>query len=135
MTLYSSVFASPSRVQLARESGLDCTSVACQHAAGQHAAGQHASVATLAKAHELGMPYTEATIAVAALYNKLAEVQYLHSQRCPWAAGLLDRAASAGLLELLRWCYEHGCPWSEAVKAPVNAAESGNVDFCSSEAY
>jgi hypothetical protein len=53
MTLYSTVFASPSRVMLAHNNGLDCTSAACQRAAGKHA-----NNATLERAHELGMQIT-----------------------------------------------------------------------------
>jgi hypothetical protein len=47
MTRCSSVFASPARVQLAHESGLDCSLVAYQRAAGQYA-----DIASLAAAHE-----------------------------------------------------------------------------------
>jgi hypothetical protein len=50
MTLYSSVFASSSRVQLAHTSGLDCSSKEYHHAAGKFA-----DITTLATAHELGM--------------------------------------------------------------------------------
>jgi hypothetical protein len=57
MTLYSSVFGSPSRAQLAHENGLDCTSEAYQRAAGRHA-----DIATLAAAHSLGMEYTTFTM-------------------------------------------------------------------------
>jgi hypothetical protein len=91
MTLYSSVFTSPSRVQLAHESGLDCTSEAYQRAAGKHA-----DIATVATAHELGMLYTDATMYGAAQCNKLAEVQFLHKQGCPWHSDMLKLAASSG---------------------------------------
>jgi hypothetical protein len=99
MTLFSTAFASPSRVKLARESGLDLNSKAFQGAAGKYA-----DVAALAIAHKLGMKYTAATMAGAAQCNKLAEVQYLHRQRCPWSMSLLEDAASSGHFELLRWC-------------------------------
>jgi hypothetical protein len=84
MTLYSSVFASPSRVKLAHESGLRCTSLAYGHAAGSYA-----DIATLATAHELGMPYTADTMIGAGKCNKLAEIQYMHSEGCPWPRRLL----------------------------------------------
>jgi hypothetical protein len=109
MTLFSSIFASPSRVKLAHKSGLDCTS-----GAYQRAAGKHANTATLATAHELGMQCTADTMIVAAQSNKLAEVQYLHDQGCPWPLKLLETAASSGHFELLRWCREHGCLWIAA---------------------
>jgi hypothetical protein len=104
MTLYSSVFASPSRVNGANESGLGCTSDAYQLAAGKYA-----DIATLEAACELGMEYTALTVAGAAERNKLAEVQYLRSQGCPWPTKLLERAALRGHFELVRWCREHGC--------------------------
>jgi hypothetical protein len=87
MTLYSSVFSSPSRVMLAHEGGLDCASESYQRAAGQLA-----DVATLAAAYELGMEYTSTTMAAAAHRNKVTEVQYLHSEGCPWHPLLLTKA-------------------------------------------
>jgi hypothetical protein len=122
MTLYSSVFASSARVQLAHESGLDCSSKEYQLAAGRYA-----SVATLAVAHELVIEHTVTMMRGAAECNKLAEVQYLQSQGCPWHAGLLDVAASGGHAELVRWCYEHCCPWSGMV--PYYTAEGGNAEL------
>jgi hypothetical protein len=125
MTLFSSVFASSSRVQLAHMSGLDCCSKAYQHAAGKFA-----DIAALATAHELGMQYTSDIMAGAGLCDKLAEVQFLYSHDCPWSNGqLLEVAAESGYFELLRWCYEHGCRFEEACKAPEAAAASGNVEL------
>jgi hypothetical protein len=121
MTLFSAIFASPSRVKLAHESGLQCTS-----AEYQLAAGKYADVATLVAAYEAGIQFTETTIAAAAERNKLAEVQYLHCQGCRWPPRLLEQAAERGRFELLRWCYEHGCPWDAKV-VPGCAAASGNV--------
>jgi hypothetical protein len=124
MTLFSSVFAAPSRVQLAHEIGVDCRTRAYKRAAGKHA-----DITTLVAAHSLGMDYTAAVIAGAAQCNKLATVQYLHGQSCPWAAGLLEEAARRGHFDLLRWCYEHGCTWQHAADAPICAAQSGNVEL------
>jgi hypothetical protein len=123
-TFYSSAFASPSRVKLAAEGGLDCTCPNCQRAAGKHA-----NISTLATAHELGMDLTEAVMSAAVECNKLAEVQYLHSQGCDWPSGLLEAAAGRGYFELLRWCYEHGCPWNTVAAATLYAAKSGNVEL------
>jgi hypothetical protein len=97
MTPYSSVFASPSRVILAHETGLKCSS-----AAYQRAAGKYAGIETLAAAHSLGMQYTANTMMAAAQCNKLPEVQYLRSQGCPWCFRLLEDAAQSGHLELVR---------------------------------
>jgi Ankyrin repeats (3 copies) len=122
MMLFSSVFTSPSRVQLAHKSGLKCASRAYELAAGKHA-----DVATLAAAHELGMQYTDMTMCGAAESNKIAEVQFLHSQGQPWPVWMFAGLARSGFFELLRWCYEHGCPWD--ANAPHYAAESGNVEL------
>jgi hypothetical protein len=126
MTWFSSVFASPSRVELAHESG--CTPYKYQRVC-LRAAGKHGDIATLAAAHKLGMKYTGTTMAAAGQCNKLAEVQYLHDQGCPWSRGLLLRAARDGYFELLRWCYEHGCVWQNTADAPYYAAQSGNVEL------
>jgi hypothetical protein len=53
MTFCSSAFASPSRVKLALECGLEYKTQKCQLAAGKHA-----DAATLAAARRLGMTYT-----------------------------------------------------------------------------
>jgi hypothetical protein len=127
MTLYSSVFASPSRVELAYKSGLDCSPEAYQRAPGKHA-----DIATLFTAHDMGMHCTTETMLGAAQCNKLADVQHLYAvyiEGCPWTTGLLEVAASHGYFELLCRCYEHGCRFAEACKAPVLAAESGNVEL------
>jgi hypothetical protein len=123
MTLYSSVFTSPSRVKLARESGLDCTSRPFAFAAGKHA-----DVLALATAHEVGMQYTATTKYGAARCNKLAEVQHLRSQGCPWHPKMLEHAAKRGHFGLLRWCHEHGCPW-DTKSAPEHAVLSCNVEL------
>jgi hypothetical protein len=70
MTLYSSAMASPARVKLASESGLNFTSAECQSAAGRYA-----DLATLATARTLGMQFSVGTMGAAASCNKLAEVQ------------------------------------------------------------
>jgi hypothetical protein len=128
MTLFSSAFASPSRVQLAHANGLDCTLLTETQ---QCAVGKHASIATLAAAHDLGMEYTAAIMARAAKCKKLAEVQYLHSHGCHWPLKVLEEAASRGYYELVRWCYEHGCQWAVSATnmAPFHAAVSGNVEL------
>jgi hypothetical protein len=124
MTLYSSVFTSPSRVQLAHESGLDCTSEAYQRAAGTYA-----DISTLAAARKLGMECTAAIMAAAAKRDELAVVQYLHSEGCPWAYTLLETACASGHYELVRWCHEHDCPWDDVAWATYYATKSGNVEL------
>jgi hypothetical protein len=73
------------------------------------------------------MQITETTMTAAAANNKLAVVQYLHSQGCPWPWQLLENAASSGHLDLVRWCYEQGSRFADVSTAACEAAASGNV--------
>jgi hypothetical protein len=124
MTLFSSVLATPSRVKLAHKSG-----VSCNVAAYWRAAGLHADIATLRAAHQLGMHYTRTTMAGAAECNKLAEMQFLHSQGCYWPSGLLENASDSVYCELVRWCYEHGYRFQDAKHHLRYAAKTGNLNF------
>jgi hypothetical protein len=107
MTLFSRIFASSSRVRLAYENGLACTS-----GAFMRAAGNHADIATIATAHSLGMPYAAAMMAAAASDGYTAMVQYLHAQQCPWDSNSTYGAARYGHVGTLRWLMNIGCPWS-----------------------
>jgi hypothetical protein len=123
MTLYSTVFASPSRVRLAHSCGLDVST-----ASFEHAAGRHADVATLATAHELGMQYSEETMRGAAQCNMLPVIQYLHAQGCPWDSLVTYIAASNNDFQMLRWAHEHGCPVNNRYIMRA-AASSGNIEI------
>jgi hypothetical protein len=124
MTLYAAVFASPSCVKLAHESGLDISTENFRHAAGKHA-----DIATLKAAHELGMHFTGLSIlGGAAEGNKLAVVQFLHAQGCPWHWSVASAAAKRNDLEMLRWVREHGCKWN-ARDILTEAAGSGNIEM------
>jgi hypothetical protein len=121
-TLYGAVFESASRVRLAEES-LDCTA---EHY--RSAAGRCAGVEALAAAHELGMPYTSATMHRCALCNKLSVMQFLHAQGCPWDESVCTAAAERGCYEMLRWAHQHGCDW-EHQHILQAAASSGNIEM------
>jgi hypothetical protein len=148
-TLFSSVFASPTRVQLAQAHGLRCTTFEYKRAAGMYA-----DIATLKAARELLMPYSRYAMAGAVRCNTLAVVQflraqgcawgafvfclaarrgdmelcaYLHAEHCPWNAIVCDEAASNGHAGTLRWLRKHGCPW-QASDITSCAAQSGSVD-------
>jgi hypothetical protein len=123
MTLFSSIFSSPSRVTLAIESGVDCSKESYQFAAGRRA-----SVETLAVAHELGMPFTVETMQGAARYdNKLPVMQFLHTQGCPWYEPTCTAATKRADFAMLRWLHENGCPWYSQILQ--EAASSGNVEM------
>ena len=105
-TLYSSVFASPSRVRLAHGSGVDCSKETYQLAAGTYG-----TITALVAAHELGMDYTALTLQGAATCNKLCVLQFLHAQGCPLTYIISSSVARSGDLERLHWVLEHGCPY------------------------
>jgi hypothetical protein len=123
MTLYSSVFASPSRVRLVHENG-----VASAPGIFQYAAGRHATVATLVAAREVGMHLTILVMKGAAECNQLSALQFLHVQRCRWHWSASTAAAKRGDLEMLRWIREHGCNWNEH-SILSEAASSGDVEL------
>jgi hypothetical protein len=123
MTLFSSVFASPSRVQLAHESGMDCSSTSYQYAAGRNA-----SVATLKVAHDLGMEYSAVTMLGAAERSGLPVLQFLHAQGCPWDETVSKAAAERGAFKKLRWLREHGCDWNSEFIL-FDAATTGDLQM------
>jgi hypothetical protein len=94
------------RVELANANGLDCTTEGYHHAAVN---AKYGDIATLrVAARKLGMANSAEIMVGAAERSELAEVQYLHRQGCPWPGTLLEKVASSGHFELLRWCHEHG---------------------------
>jgi hypothetical protein len=98
-TLYSSVFSSPSRVRLAHQSGLDCTTHAYKFAAGKHA-----DINTLAAAHQLGMPFTATVLAGAAAVGALHKLIWLHAaSRCALDGSIGEHAAMSGSISVLEW--------------------------------
>jgi hypothetical protein len=125
MTLFSSIFASPSRVRLVHERGLDTTT-----ASFRHAAGRYADVPALEAAHELGMQYDCETSLGAAMCNELSVLQYLHAQGCPWNHEATGAAARRGNFEMLRWTRTHRTAWSWMNDMILSeAASSGNIEM------
>jgi hypothetical protein len=123
MTLYSSMFASSSRLVLAKALG-----VKFKRLEFAFAAGKHADVATLEAAYDLGMKRTEATMSGATTCNDLTVLQYLHAEGCALSADVCDAAAVSGDLEMLRWAREQGAQWEDDSILAV-AAGSGNVEL------
>jgi hypothetical protein len=108
MTLFSSVFASASRLRLAHSSGYGCL----QHRLDrEYRAGWIADKATMMMAHELGlMKYTSDTLTGAVRAGDLAKAMWLHTEQlcelnCPRAC---DEAAMAGSIEVLKWLKQLG---------------------------
>jgi hypothetical protein len=123
MTLYSTVFASPSRVQFTHESGVNCSTTSYQLAAGMHA-----TVATLVAARELGMHFTVYTMRGAADGNELSVLQFLHARGCPRDCTVTAAAAKKGHFEMLRWLRESGFAWDPR-EIMREVASSGNIEM------
>jgi hypothetical protein len=123
ITLYSSVFGTPSRVRLAHDSGVDCSK-------GIYtlAAGKYSTIPTLEAAHELGMQYTVLTAQGAATCNRLSVLQFLRAQGCPWDEMVSAAAARRGDLEMLHWALEQGCPYNRYALLS-SAASSGSFEM------
>jgi hypothetical protein len=121
MTLYSSVFAFPSRVRLAHGLGIDCSEDSYQLAAGMHG-----TVKTLAAAHELGMSFSAVTMLGAAECNQLSVGQLLRARGCAWDWKVTGAAARRGHFEMLLWLRRSGCEWKPQYILG-EAASSGNI--------
>jgi hypothetical protein len=123
MTLYSSVFASPSRVRLAHELGIDCSEDSYKLAAGMHG-----TVQTLAAAYELGMSFSAVTMLGAAECNQLSVVQFLRARGCAWDWKVTGAAVRRGNFEMLLWLRRSGCEWKPQYILG-DAASSGNIEM------
>jgi hypothetical protein len=121
MTLYSSVFGSPSRVRLAKALGLSSNTTEYQRAAGRYA-----NVATLQAAHAAGMRYSYEAMDGAARCNDLTVVQFLRAQGCPWDSCIYNLVARRGHTAMCAYLYAGGCPWS--TRACNEAARNGHAD-------
>jgi hypothetical protein len=123
-TLYSAVFSSASRVQLAHKAGLNCTTEAYQNAAGKSR-----DCATLSAAHELGMPYTAAMCTSAVRYNQLPILQHL-TKRCIWnQVSVVRGAASSGNLEMMAWLVQQPAVVLDEIVMRL-AAQHGRTAMC-----
>jgi hypothetical protein len=117
-TVYSAVFASPSRVQLAAACGLSFrvphaevesgdlgTRTRCLH----HRAGKFADEATLASAAELELPLDSTYIAAgAAESGNLAKLQMLHRKHQRDLLRATWYAARSGSIAMLMWLKQQG---------------------------
>jgi hypothetical protein len=110
-TIYSSLFATPARVRFAHKS-VDCTAYSYRYAAGKHA-----DSATLAAAHELGMPLTGATLNGAAAVGAAGRLWLLAAAlHCTpeLSRGISEHAAMSGSVSVLQRLHEQeGAVFSE----------------------
>jgi hypothetical protein len=123
MTLYSSVFESPSRVRLAHESGLHNSQEGYQYAAGRHS-----TLATLVAACELGMQHTFATGQGASESAQLPVLQFLYAEGSYLDPIACEVAARRGDFVTLRWLQEHECGCDNSFILAA-AASSGNIEM------
>eukprot|EP00953_Heterococcus_sp_UTEX-ZZ885_P004770 3062-Heterococcus_DN1.PRE.2 len=107
-TLFSAVFASASRVNLAFTHGLPFDDLSLQRIAGRVA-----DIPVLQAARELGLAFTEELLVGAAEAALVPKLQWLHiAQGCRLRQGLTCFAARSGSTSMLRCLKEHGCVYS-----------------------
>jgi hypothetical protein len=104
MTLYSAVFASASRVNLAHENGL-----VFDNAKLQRISGKVGDIITLQAACGHGLQLTDEVLIGAADAASVPKLQWLHTQQgCPLPRGICDWAAKSGSIDTLKWLKEQG---------------------------
>lgn len=70
--------------------------------------GQVAAMEYLVDSYNCG--WDESICAEAAKYNRLACLEYAHTNGCPWTESTCASAARFGNMACLRFAVEHGCP-------------------------
>jgi hypothetical protein len=109
MTLYSSVFASASRVRLAHDCSLDNSTRYYLYAAGVHA-----DIATLVTVHELGAPWSANMVCGVAFGGSVFKLEWLHTQQhCQLPADISKHAAKGGSIEVLMWSKQQRISFSK----------------------
>jgi hypothetical protein len=121
-TLYSSIFASASRVMLAFKCGLAFDTRKIQRIAGRTAA-----LATLYAAHKLGLPLTSPVLVGAAVDASVPKLEWLHvDQRRRLPDDISCYAARSGSVSTLVWLKKHGCRYRSSTC--VGAAAGAHMD-------
>jgi hypothetical protein len=122
MSIHAAIFAGPSRLLWAIESGFLLTTDSWRV---QLWAGLHADVETLLVLHDTyGMHWTESISRGAAECGNIVKLGWLlDEQHCPQAADICDYAAIAPDTEALAWLKETGCAITASTCA--RAADSG----------
>jgi hypothetical protein len=120
MTLYSSVFASASRLRLAHNCSLDSRTLNYAYAAGACA-----DFATLMAALELGAPWLAGILYGAAAVGSVSKLAWLHTQQhCQLPADIGEYAAQGGSIEVLMWLKQHDIAFSQEMCATAASTTS-----------
>jgi hypothetical protein len=125
MTLYSSAFASPSRLRLTdKQCTIQWTHDTMQRY--QYALGRHADIDTLRAAHKLGLSFSARTLRGAATADAVAKLQWLCTQHhfAPSTELSFD-AARGSSLAVLRWLSQQGVVFT--TKTAVHAARGNQL--------
>eukprot|EP00953_Heterococcus_sp_UTEX-ZZ885_P005693 3530-Heterococcus_DN1.PRE.5 len=127
MTLYSAVFASASRVELARSCGLKLRS---RERRLQLAAGRHGDAETLLAARKLGMPWADCLLNSIAEQRDLAKLQVLYeTKKCRLPIDISAYAACSGSTKLL-WLRLNGCAFTpDTVRAAALGGHKKAVKY------
>jgi hypothetical protein len=121
--LYSAVFSSKSRIQLALVNGLqlDADNHKLQRAAGS------ADLITLQAARSLGLSLISEVAYAAAAASSLAKLRWCIEQNCPMSDDIGAAVAAAGNLEMLSFLRQRGFVFSELTSYSA-AATRDNLD-------
>jgi hypothetical protein len=122
MTLYSAIFASQARLQLAYNT--EFFTCDTNRSRIQYIAGAVAETDTLRSAHKLGMPLSTYVLAGSARSDNLVTLQWLHTERqreLPHKITLY--AARGGSISTLQWLKEQGCGFDQEA---ISQAAIGN---------
>jgi hypothetical protein len=119
MTRHRSVVMTESRLQLALSSGLTKTSWTFSERSRAELICKHSlepeKVMTLLRVH--GVPWSTELCRGAALFNKLALLQWLRAHSCPWEEKwALLNASVNGSVTMLEWLLTVTAPWSSKPK-------------------
>jgi hypothetical protein len=123
MTLYSSAFASPSRLRLTnKQCSIEWSGAACKKF--QHAAGKYAGIETLRTVHSLS--FNKWTLRAAAAVDALAKLNWLCTKlQCAPSIELSYSAAASSSIAVLAWLKHRGVVF--IVETAVHAARNNQM--------
>jgi hypothetical protein len=119
-TSLASVFASASRLQLAKDTGLKLSKQAQRAVAGS------AAIAQLQAASEIGiLQWSTAVAEGAAGSGSLETLQWLSSQRCPFPADICNLAASSCRAPIAKLKWLQDCGFALTPDTLLSAVQAG----------
>jgi hypothetical protein len=120
-TSFEAAFGSAARLRLAHKHGLPLNSPSVHIVADKLA-----DSSTLTAAHELGMPWAAEVMYSMAKHNRLADLQWLHTEHsCKLPPGISAAGEQSGSIDMLKWLKAVGCAFDKITMRC--AADHGHV--------